>query len=85
MAVWDKEYMIYTLIDGDTGEYDDGVHTVLFRPIDGSADIASTALSCGYRYRPNGDGDTTLAYDIIVDGTKIDRIWGPDLMPLAGE
>ena len=85
MATWAKEYMIYTLIDGDTGEYDEDSHTVIFRPTDGTADLSTSVLSCGYRYRPDSDGDTSKAYDIMVDGTKIDRIWGPDLMALLGE
>lgn len=86
MAVWSKKNMTIALRRDDTGKYDTASHTVIFRPVSigTSGDIAGTQLTTLYAWQPASNGDTTEAYDIYVDGTKVKRIYGPDMLPDVG-
>jgi hypothetical protein len=83
MAVWAKERAIYICRRSDTGKLDTSTHTVIYRPVSvgSSGDISTTQLSSLFAYKPDENLDTEEAYDIYVDGTRIRRILGPDLMP----
>ena len=83
MAVWSKNDMIITLRRSDTGKYDTTTHTVLYRPVSvgTSGDITATQLDALFAYKPASNGSTEEAYDIYVDGTKVKRIYGSDMLP----
>jgi hypothetical protein len=87
MAVWNKENIVISLVNTATGENDTGTHTVKFQPVDQAYDsgaINGTQLDSLYRYIPASDLDTENAYDIYVDGTKLKRIFGSDMLPAVG-
>ena len=87
MATWERENAIVTLINSSSGELETSAKTVRFQPVDQeypTGVIEATQLSSLSRYIANSDLDTENAYDIYMNGTKIFRKWGPDLMPPIG-
>ncbi len=86
MSVWSKNSMVYICRRSDTGKLDTSTHTVVFRPVStgSSGDISATQLDSLFAYKPDSNGDTEEAYDILVDGTIKRRIYGPDLLPPVG-
>ncbi len=79
--------MIITIRDATTGELDTGTYAIKYQPVDQPYDtgaITASQLPSLSNYKPDEDGNTEQAYDIYKDGTKIGRIWGPDLLPDIG-
>jgi hypothetical protein len=86
MATWAKKDAMVFLVDETTGEFYETLATVEYQPVTSAYPtnkVDATQLSSLYAYKPNSDLDTTLAYDIYVNGSKTIRIWGTDLLPMG--
>lgn len=82
MATWDKDTIIFSILDSSTGEIDENSYTVQLQPIDQAYPTGAIACSqlSSSKWKPDSNCDTELAYDIYKNSTKIGRLLGTDLM-----
>lgn len=86
MATWNAENALFILYDKDTGEEETTAKTVEFQPVSQAyptGKISCTQIAGTGKYLSDSDLDTTQAYDIYVQGSRVKRIFGPDLLPMG--
>lgn len=87
MATWNAEYAMFINYDKNTGAENTTAKTVEYQPVDQSyptGKISSTQIAGTGKYIPDSDLNTENAYDVYIEGSKIKRIFGSDLMPPIG-
>ena len=88
MSTWDKEDVVFELVDASTGSPDTGAHTVKLQPIDQAYD--SGAITCSQKstvtsmWGPDSDLDDDKHYFVYVDGDKKDLIISRQSVPSIG-
>ena len=87
MAVWDKEDVIFELIDEPTGSPDVAVYTVKLQPIDQAYDAG--AIACSQKtdvlsmWGPDADLDDETHYFIYVNAAKKDFLPARESKPMV--
>ena len=87
MSTWKAENAMFILYDSSTGAEDTTPKTVVFQPVDQgypTGAISTTQISGTGKYICDSDLDTENAYDIYVNGSRVKRILGPDLIAEIG-
>ena len=84
MATWDKDTIGIPLVKPITMAKDTDSHTVQFQPIDQAfstgAVLGTQGTAQKHLWYPSSDLDTTKIYDIYVNGTRVYRIFGIDIV-----
>jgi len=84
MASWNKDLIIFPLLDSTTGEIDSTSYTIQLQPIDQAyptGAVACSQLSSG-KWKPDSNLDTTNSYEVYKNASKIGRIYGIDTITM---
>ena len=84
---WDKDTILITMRDPDTGELDETTYTVELQPTDQAyptGKIACTQLSSLHTYKPNSDPDEYTHYWVYVDTVKKFKLTAFASEPMTG-
>ena len=88
MATWEKEDVVFELVNSTTGSPDTTSHTVKLQPIDQAYD--SGAIACSQKtvvtsmWGPDSDLDDLKHYHIYVDDDKKDLLISRESVPAIG-
>ena len=84
MSAWDKDTIGIPLLKPITMAKNTDSHTVQFQPIDQTfstgAVLGTQGTAQKHLWYPSSDLDTTKIYDIYVNGTRVYRIFGIDIV-----
>jgi len=84
VATWSKNNIGIPLVKPITMAKDTSTHTVKFQPIDqafsAGAVLGTQGTAQKHIWYPASDLDTEKIYDVYVDGTKVYRILGADIV-----
>ena len=89
MTLWAKNRIWYQAITETTGADDTADHTVLFKPLDGTAYptnavAGAQGTSDQSRWYPSQDLNDVYNYDVYVDAVLKIRIFSPKSLPAQG-
>ena len=89
MALWAKNKIWYQMVTETTGADDTADHTVLFKPLDGTAYPTNAVAgrqgtSNLSRWYPSQDLNDIYNYDVYVDTVKKIRLFSPNSLPVVG-
>jgi len=88
MATWDKEDVVFEIVNYTTGSPDTTAHTVKLQPINQAYD--SGAISCSQKtavtsmWGPDSDLDDEMHYYVYVNDVKKDLIIARESVPPIG-
>ncbi len=84
---WDKDTVLITLRDADTGAFDVVAHTVEVQPTTSAYPtnkVTCTQLSSLYAYKPTADLDEDTHYWVYVDTVKTYKLIAYNSEPSLG-